>query len=60
MIAHLAAFLAVFSEETRLKYLPVLAEIRAETDNWRFRHMLASQVALSSHSHTHTHMHLPE
>ena len=44
MIAHLAAFLAVLSEPVRLKYLQTLVEIRAETDNWRFRDMLASQA----------------
>lgn len=45
LIQHLAAFLSVLTPKTRLTYLPALAEIRAETDNWRFRQMLASQLA---------------
>ena len=44
IIQHLAAFLATLSEATRANYLPTLVEIRAETDNWRFRCMLASQA----------------
>ena len=43
VIAHIAAFLAVLSEGRR-KYLPTLLEIKAETDNWRFRHTLAVQL----------------
>ena len=45
VIQHLAAFIATLSPATRLNYLPVLAEVRAETDNWRFRHLLSSQLA---------------
>ena len=45
VIAHIAAFLAVLSEGERRKYLPTLLEIKAETDNWRFRHTLAVQLA---------------
>ena len=45
VIQNLAAFLSVLSEATRVSYLPALVEIRAETDNWRFRFMLASQLA---------------
>ena len=44
VIAHIAAFLAVLSEGERRKYLPTLLEIKAETDNWRFRHTLAVQL----------------
>jgi len=44
IIQHLAAFLTVLSEPTRVTYLPMLVEIRAETDNWRFRFLLASQL----------------
>lgn len=45
VIQNLAAFIGALTPTTRLQYLPVLAEIRAETDNWRFRHLLASQLA---------------
>ncbi len=45
VIQHLAAFVGCLLPETRLQYLPILAEVRAETDNWRFRHLLASQLA---------------
>ena len=45
VIQSLAAFLGALSPTSRLHYLPVLSEIRAETDNWRFRHLLASQLA---------------
>ena len=42
VIQHLGAFLGVLSDAARLAYLPSIVEIRAETDNWRFRHLLAS------------------
>jgi len=45
VIQHLAAFIAALSPAKRLAYLPVLSEIRMETDNWRFRSLLASQLA---------------
>ena len=45
VIQNLAAFIAALTPATRLTYLPVLSDIRAETDNWRFRHLLASQLA---------------
>jgi len=45
LIAHLAAFVGALHPETRRHYLPILGEVRAETDNWRFRHLLASQLA---------------
>ena len=44
LIRNLAAFVGVLSPTTRMAYLPVLAEIKAETDNWRFRHLLAAQL----------------
>ena len=45
VIQHLAAFVGCLLPETRLQYLPILGEVRAETDNWRFRQLLASQLA---------------
>ena len=45
VLQNLAAFLSVLSPPTRLQYLPVLVELRAETDNWRFRQLLSSQLA---------------
>ena len=38
-IQHLCSFLSVLDEDVRLRYLPALAEVRSETDNWRFRQM---------------------
>lgn len=52
IVQHLAAFLSVLSEPTRIKYLPTLVEIREETDNWRFRNLLGLQVPhFCWHSH---------
>jgi len=45
VIQNLAAFIAVLSPAKREEYLTVLTEIRMETDNWRFRELLASQLA---------------
>ena len=45
VIQHLAAFFTCLTPATRLTYLPTLGEIRNETDNWRFRSLLASQLA---------------
>ena len=45
VIEHLAAFLTALPPAARLGYMPALLEIKAETDNWRFRHLLASQLS---------------
>ena len=45
VIQNVCRFLAVLSEGARRQHLHTLVEIRAERDNWRFRHMLASQLA---------------
>ena len=45
VIQNLGKFFAVLSEPTRLSHLGLLGEVRAETDNWRFRQMLALQLA---------------
>lgn len=53
VIQNLAAFIAALTPATRLSYLPILAEVRAETDNWRFRHLLASQLAAFGAAYPH-------
>jgi len=45
VIRHFAYFLEVLTPPTRSKYLPVLEEIRSDLINWRFRKMLARQLA---------------
>lgn len=45
VIMHMPRFLETLSPGARLKYLAGIAEVRAETDNWRFRHALALQLA---------------
>lgn len=54
VIQHLAAFIAALSPAKRLAYLPVLSEIRMETDNWRFRSLLASQLAAFGAAYPHS------
>ena len=45
VLQNLAAFLRAMPAAARLAYLPILSELRAETDNWRFRQLLAHQLA---------------
>ena len=45
VVASIAPFLRALSPEARHKYLGAIVEMRAETDNWRFRHTLAMQLA---------------
>ena len=45
VLQNLAALLAALPPRSRQLYLPALTELRAETDNWRFRQLLSSQLA---------------
>lgn len=45
VIQNLAVFFRALSPSMRLEKLPVIDQIRRDTDNWRFRHLLASQLA---------------
>ena len=45
VIQNLAAFFGALSPAVRLEKLHVVDKIRRDTDNWRFRHLLASQLA---------------
>mmetsp|Transcript_46139 Transcript_46139/g.76857 ORF Transcript_46139/g.76857 Transcript_46139/m.76857 type:complete len:1090 (-) Transcript_46139:322-3591(-) len=45
VVRHIAEFLEALSPPHRLAYLPVLSEIQADSENWRFRKLLAGQIA---------------
>lgn len=45
VIGSLCSFLSSLSPPVRMQYLGAIVEIRAETDNWRHRHILAQQLA---------------
>jgi len=49
VVKHISAFMAVLSEASREKYLPLICDVTNETSNWRFRKIMARQLgSLSS------------